>query len=189
MVGDVVTVDLSSLAFSAGEPTGSTVTVSLGDTVLGSAPIDPAIVDTTDEVGRASVQMTVPEGISGMQQLLVTVPETGTAIPILIDIAESEVPTKVDSTTSGSVVLFANHNRTIHYTVTVRAGGQIPTGTVTIYDGRKAVAKVTLTEADNGTAKVALPKLGRGIHILTARYAGSDTVKASTGTPDLLILW
>lgn len=187
--GDVVTVDLSSLAFSAGEPTGSTVTVSLGDTVLGSAPIDPAIVDTTDEVGRASVQVTIPEGISGVQQLLVTVPETGTAIPVLIDIAESEVPTTVDSTTSGSVVLFANHNRTIHYTVTVRAGDVVPTGTVTIYDGRKAVAKVTLTEEDNGTAKVALPKLGRGIHLLTARYAGSDTVEASTGTPDLLILW
>ncbi len=188
--GDVVTVDLSSLLFSAGEPTGSTVNITLGDTVLGSAPIDPSIVDTTDEAGRASVQMTVPEGVVGVQQLLVTVPETGTAIPILIEFTETDVPVTVQSTTSGSVVLFAHHNRTVHYTVTVKADdGVIPTGTVTIYDGRKAVATVTLTEEDNGTAKVKLPKLGRGVHVLTSRYGGSDTVEGSTSSPDLLILW
>lgn len=186
--GDVVTLDVSSLLFSAGEPTGTTVNVVLGDTVLGSAPIDPAIVDTTDEVGRASVQITIPDGVSGPQQLLVTVPETGTSIPVPIEIAEAEVPTKVESATSGSVVLFANRNRTIHYTVTVRAD-VTPTGEVTIYDGGTAIATATLTEEDNGKAKVQLPKLGRGVHVLTARYAGSDAVEASEGSPDLLILW
>jgi 5'-nucleotidase len=187
--GDVVTLGLSSLLFSAGEPTASTVTVALGATQLGSAPIDPAIVDTTDEVGRSSVQVTIPEGVSGPQQLTVAVAETATSIAVPIEIATVQVPEKVTSTTSGSVRLLANHNSTIHYTVTVKAGAVTPTGPVTIYDGVKAIAKVTLTAADDGTAKVKLPKLGRGVHVLTARYAGSDTVEASISVPDLLILW
>ncbi|MCU1409230.1 MAG: hypothetical protein JWM23_1310 [Microbacteriaceae bacterium] len=187
--GDVVTLGLSSLLFSAGEPAGSTVTVSLGGTQLGSAPIDPTIVDTTDEVGRGSAQVTIPAGVSGAQQLTVAVPETGTSIAVPIEIAATQVPEKVKSTTSGSVALFANHNSTIHYTVTVKAGTVTPTGPVTIYDGTKAVATVTLTTGDNGKAKVKLPKLSRGLHVLTARYAGSDTVKASTSVPDVLILW
>jgi 5'-nucleotidase len=187
--GDVVTLTLSSLLFSAGEPAATTVNVSLGDALLGSAPIDPTVVDTTDEVGRASVQVTIPAGVSGVQQLLVTVPETGTSIAVPIEVAETEVPAKIDSTTSGSVVFIANHRSTIHYTVTVKAGSEAPTGVVTIYDGRKAIAKVTLTESDNGKAKVKLPKLGRGLHILTARYDGSDAVEPSISAPDPLILW
>lgn len=187
--GDVVTLGLSSLLFSAGEPTAGTVEVALGDAVLGSAPIDPSVVDTTDEVGRASVDITIPAGVSGPQRLRVTVPETATSIPVPIEISESAGPVKADSSTFGSVVHVANHNRTVHYTVTVRAGDVVPTGDVTIYDGRRPVATVTLTEADDGVAKVRLPKLGRGVHLLTARYAGSDTVSPSTSTPDLLILW
>jgi 5'-nucleotidase len=127
--------------------------------------------------------------VSGAQQLTVAVPETGTSIAVPIEIAATQVPEKVKSTTSGSVALFANHNRAIHYTVTVKAGAVTPTGPVTIYDGTKAVATVTLTAGDNGKAKVKLPKLSRGLHVLTARYAGSDTVTASTSVPDVLILW
>ena len=77
-----VTVDLSSLLFSAGEVNRGTAVVSLGDTVLGSAPIDPTIIDTTDEVGRASVVMTVPAGVYGPQVLTVSVPETGTSVDV-----------------------------------------------------------------------------------------------------------
>jgi len=85
--GDSVTLNLSSLLFSNGEPNAGTATVSLGDTVLGSAPIDPTIVDTTDEVGRAAVTVTIPVGTAGGPAVfLVTVPETGTSIEVPIEI-------------------------------------------------------------------------------------------------------
>ncbi|MDN4647101.1 bifunctional metallophosphatase/5'-nucleotidase [Curtobacterium sp. PsM8] len=64
--GDEVTVDLSSLVFSnAGDQSGD-VSVSAGDQVLATSPIDTTVVDKTDEQGRASLTFTVPE--SGVAQ-------------------------------------------------------------------------------------------------------------------------
>ncbi len=188
--GDVVTLGLSSLLFSAGEPVGTTATVSLGGTALGSAPIDPAIVDTTDEVGRASVSVTLPAGVSGASALVVTVDTTGTSVRVPITFTAADVPKPVESTTSGSLSkVLANHNSTVQYTITVKAGSVVPTGTVAILDGRTTIGTVTLTAADNGRVKVALPKLKKGIHAITARYAGSDAVQASTSGPSVLLLW
>ncbi|WP_353987189.1 bifunctional metallophosphatase/5'-nucleotidase [Ruicaihuangia caeni] len=85
--GDSLTLDLSSLLFSRGGPTTGTVEVALGDTVLGSATIDGTIVDTTDEQGRASVTVTIPQLPAGVATLVVTVVETGTSVevPIIIE--------------------------------------------------------------------------------------------------------
>ncbi|WP_216853013.1 bifunctional metallophosphatase/5'-nucleotidase [Phytoactinopolyspora halotolerans] len=93
--GDEVAFDLSSLLFSAGEPVAESVVVSLAGEELGKFDIDPEIVDTTDEVGRASVSVTVPENLGGAaaaqegepMDLVVTVPDTGTelTLPITID--------------------------------------------------------------------------------------------------------
>ncbi|TQL40448.1 5'-nucleotidase [Homoserinimonas aerilata] len=88
--GDQLTLDLSSLLFSRGGPAEANVEVSLGDTVLGTAAIDPAIVDTTDEQGRASVTVTIPAGVSGPQLLTVTVPETGTSVDVPIEVQAAE---------------------------------------------------------------------------------------------------
>ena len=85
--GDVVTVTLSSLLFSAGEPVMGLVDVALGETSLGTASIDPAIVTATDEVGRATVSITIPAGVSGDRQLTVTVPGAGTTALVPITIA------------------------------------------------------------------------------------------------------
>ena len=90
-VGDNVTADLSSLLFSAGEANTGTATISLGDTVLGTSAIDPTIVDTTDEVGRASIVMTVPEGVYGPQVLTVSVPQTGTTLSVPFVFADAPV--------------------------------------------------------------------------------------------------
>ncbi|UGS26472.1 5'-nucleotidase C-terminal domain-containing protein [Microbacterium resistens] len=84
--GGPATVDLSSLAFSAGEPAPGPVTVSLGDTLLATAEIDTAIVDTTDEVGRASLALTLPAGVSGEQALTIRVESTGTEVQVPITI-------------------------------------------------------------------------------------------------------
>ncbi len=86
--GETTTIDLSSLLFSAGESNAGTAVVSLGDTVLGSAPLNPAIVDTTDEVGRATVTVAIPADVTGPQVLTVSVPETGTSVDVPVVILE-----------------------------------------------------------------------------------------------------
>jgi len=86
--GDEVTLELSSLLFSAGEEQGTTVEVRVGDAVLGTATIDPAIVDATDEVGRATVTFTVPaDAVDGTLELVVAIAGTGTEVtfPVQVD--------------------------------------------------------------------------------------------------------
>ena len=86
--GDVVTLKLSSLLFSGSGPATGTATVKLGDTVLGSATIDPTVVATNDEVGRASVTFTVPAGVYGQRVLTVQVAENGTSIDVPVLFAD-----------------------------------------------------------------------------------------------------
>ncbi len=253
--------------------------VSLGDQQLGSAAIDPAIVDTTDEVGRASVTVTIPEGTpGGALALTVSVPETGTTIEVPIEVAAAQeaianlkapkitgsprvgktltanpgtwsvagasfayqwnrdgspiagataaqyTPVaadagaaitvtvtasaegyadgaatskpvsvrKLDSVVTGSASrTFAPASSTLSYTLRVRAkaGGAVPTGDVVIYDGSTPLVTVTLDAADDGRATITLPKLKRGIHLLRAKYAGSDQFARATGGLDLVLLY
>lgn len=93
--GDEIAFDLSSLLFSDDEVADPAVEVSIDGTVLGSSAIDPTIVDTTDEVGRASISMTVPDDVApGDAVLGVTIPATGTtaSLPIVIQDSEPEPP-------------------------------------------------------------------------------------------------
>ena len=178
--GDSLTLDLSSLLFSNGEPNAGTAVVSAGGTELASAPIDPTIVDTTDEVGRASVTITVPSDVSGTLVLTVSVPETGTSIDIPVTVTAPPVE-KIDSHTFGFANrLFVKENKAVQYTVIVTADGVEPTGEVTIYDGDTAIATATLEPGDHGRAKVKLAGFDRGIHWLHAEYAGSDTLNPSS---------
>jgi 5'-nucleotidase len=96
--GDQVDLALSSLLFSRGDTTDATVEVSLGDALLGSAPIDPAIVDTTDEQGRATVPIVIPDGLDGEQMLTVTVPQTGTTVMVPIMVEGSTEVEAIEST-------------------------------------------------------------------------------------------
>lgn len=59
--GQEIAIDLSSLLFSTNEPKAENVVVTFDGAVLGSFPIDPSIVDKTDEVGRAQVRVTIPD--------------------------------------------------------------------------------------------------------------------------------
>jgi 5'-nucleotidase len=89
--GDQVTLDLSSLVFSRGGPTTGVVEVRAGETVLGTGQIDPTIVDTTDEQGRASVTITIPGGTpAGTLMLTIAVPETGTSIDVPLTITSDQ---------------------------------------------------------------------------------------------------
>ncbi|QGH70613.1 ExeM/NucH family extracellular endonuclease [Pseudactinotalea sp. HY158] len=87
--GDEVTFDVSSWAFSTNEPKPASLTVSLGDAVLGTFDVDDAIVDGTDEVGRAHVTFTLPEvagdGVSGYELVLSDDLGTTATVAITID--------------------------------------------------------------------------------------------------------
>ena len=274
--GTEITLDLSSLLFSNGEPVAPSVIVSAGDTQLALGSIDPTIVDTTDEVGRASVTVTVPDGTpAGPLVLTVSVPGTETAVDVTVEVTSAEEaievvtepritgqarvgrtltatagtwsvesPTiayqwnrdgeaiegatsktyrvvaadagsdltvtvtasadgysdgvatspvktvaKLATSTSGALSKHLSFGASdVSYRVTVRADADVePTGTVTIYDGRTPIATAELAQGDNGRANVKLPTLGRGIHVITAKFAGTDQLAASTSLPDLYI--
>lgn len=191
--GETVTVNLSSLAFGdSTTPAPGTVELSLGGVAVASAPVDATVTDAVfDETGTATAQFTVPEGLDGVQQLAITVAATGTAVSVPMTIQSVVVPEKIASITLGAPnKLFAKAGSAVKYSVTVAAAsGPRATGTVEVRDGDKVIATIELTAGDKGKASVKLPKLGRGIHILTAHYLGSDTVEASRSLPVPLILW
>ncbi len=273
--GDVVTLGLSSLLFSNGEPNAGTATVSTGGVVLGQSAIDPTVVDLTDEVGRASVAVTVPTATpAGTLVLTVAVPQTGTSIEVPLTItvpaitsvtppsisgtakvgrtltatpgswsvasptlayqwnregapiggataaaytlvpadagaaitvtvtasapgttpgAATSAAVTVDrlaSTTRGTVDrVFVRHDSPVVYRVAVSGRGLTPTGDVVVRDGRTVIATATLTAADNGRATVTLPKLGRGIHLLTATYGGDAQLEDSASWPSLVFVF
>lgn len=87
--GEEITIDLSSLNYSnAEEPQAKKVTVALGD-AKAEADIDNAAQPGDEqfgERGRATVKLTIPEGLKGEQKLLITT-DAGTeaALPISLD--------------------------------------------------------------------------------------------------------
>ena len=67
--------------------------LSIGGTQVAAATIDPAIIDTTDEVGRATATFAVPAGTpGGALEVVVTVPSTGTTTSFAIPVAELAGP-------------------------------------------------------------------------------------------------
>ena len=272
--GDIVTLGLSSLLFSNGEPNSGTATVSVGGTVLAQSAIDPAIIDLGDETGRASVAVTIPTATpAGTLVLTVAVPQTGTAIDVPLTItvptitsvtapvisgtatvghtltaspgtwsvtsptlayrwnragapidgatAASYSPVAADagraitvtvtasapgttpgvatsaaitvdrlaSVTRGTVDrVLVSHKSPVAYRVLVTGQGLVPTGDIVVRDGRTVLTTVTLTPADNGRVTVTLPKLRRGIHLLTATYSGDAQLVDSASFPALVLV-
>ena len=87
--GEKLTVELSSLNYTnEGEPMAKTATVSLGEATT-EAKIDNARQDGDDQMGergRATVELTVPEDLSGEQELKVTT-DQGTEVIIPVTVA------------------------------------------------------------------------------------------------------
>ncbi|MGO1855230.1 MAG: ExeM/NucH family extracellular endonuclease, partial [Microbacteriaceae bacterium] len=137
--GDEVTLDLSSLAFSGGDPAPGEVTISLGETELAAGSVDPAIVDTTDEAGRASLTFTVPDGVYGEQQLTVAVADAGTSVQVPITFTEAPAA-------DGTITLGAS---------TVAAGGTVTIEGSGFDAGAELVVELRSTPVQIGTAQVA----------------------------------
>ncbi|MET0304185.1 MAG: ExeM/NucH family extracellular endonuclease [Microbacteriaceae bacterium] len=185
-VGEEVTFDLSSLLFSRGGPTTGEASVALGDTVLGTAPLEFVITDGYDEQGSATVTFTIPQGSEGEQVLTIGGPE-GTAVPYPITVIEADGPVEptepVETTTRASASKLLTLNGKVDYTVRVTAADGTPAvGTVDVYDGRRLVQTVELDESDAGRTTVKLSGLKTGIHLLTAQFAGEGFEDSRSGT-------
>jgi 5'-nucleotidase len=182
--GDQVTVALSSLAFSAGEQAPGQVTLSLGGTQLAAGAVDPTIVDTTDEAGRASLTFTVPSGVFGEQQLTVAVAGTGTTVQVPITIeGEQAFAGSIDlgssKVTAGKKLKITGEGYLPGETVTVelqpKKGTPIEVGTVQVKaDGTfstsvtvpkstqpgKYTVAVAQADGDQATATVTVTRAG-----------------------------
>lgn len=106
--GEEVTIALSSLAFTGGDAAPTEATVSLGDSELAAGTVDPTVVDTTDEAGRASLTFTVPEGVFGEQRLTVATSDgTSVEVPVTFaaaPVAEGEITLSATSVAAGGSV-------------------------------------------------------------------------------------
>ena len=184
--GDQVTVALSSLAFSAGEPAPGQVTLSLGETVLAQGAVDPTVVDASDEAGRATLTFTVPAGVYGEQVLTVAVAGTGTTVAVPFTIAGEPEPEFQGAITLDSSKVAAGKKLKITGTgyepgekVTVqlrdKKGASTALGTVTVgADGRfsttvkvpastqpgKYTVAVAQADGDEATATVTVNRAG-----------------------------
>lgn len=86
--------------------------------------------------------------------------------------------------------LLVRSGQAVRYSVKLAAGATAPTGRVQILDRGRAIATVDVTAADAGRATVTLPKLSRGIHLITASYAGDGQAKgSSTVWPSIVLVW
>jgi 5'-nucleotidase len=186
-VGSQVQVDLSSLDFTLTPTPATTATVSIAGTTVGSAPIDRTLVPLTDEFGKASLAVTIPEGATGGAAggTTVSVPlsittDTGTNFTVTIpvfDRAESSGKVVANKTT-----LKKSQSLRIRGEIVVE-GGEWPTGEIQVLDGGTVVATDTLTAKDRGRVRVEVGGLSVGQHTLTLVYAGSATVAPWTSGP------
>jgi 5'-nucleotidase len=176
--GETLQLALSSLDFSTNEVAAGEVTVSIGDTVLGTATVDRTSVPATDEGGRATLSVTIPEGVEGATALTISVAATGTSVDVPITIAETTEPqAPIATVTIGAPSsLLVRSGSSVTYNAQVFAlDGSKPVGTLSVYDGSKLVATVDVTaETRNGRVSVTVPKLSRGLHLLRAQFDGAE---------------
>ncbi|WP_022893760.1 ExeM/NucH family extracellular endonuclease [Agromyces subbeticus] len=189
VAGESVQLSLSSLDFSTTEVAAGEVAVSIGDTVLGTAPVDRTLLEKFDEIGRASLSVTIPEGLEGAQQLVVSVASTGTSVevPIMIEVAIDEVDTTIVGVPNK---LFAKAGSKLKYQgVVISHDGSRPVGTVTITDGETVLATVELDAADKGRFTVNLPPLTRGVHVLRSSFDGAAPYADSESFAVPILVW
>ncbi|AKV87734.1 5'-nucleotidase [Microbacterium sp. CGR1] len=177
--GDQVTVALSSLAFSAGEQAPGEVTLSLGGTQLAASAVDPTIVDTTDEAGRASLGFTVPAGVFGEQLLTVAVAGTGTTVQVPFSIAGEEPVEFAGSIDLGSSKVAAGKK------LTITGEGYQPGETVTVQLRPKKgaaldVGTVQVTADGTFSTTVTVPKSTQpGKYTVAVAQADGDEATAT----------
>lgn len=174
--GETLNLALSSLDFSTTEVAAGQVTVSIGGIAVGTAPVDRTPVAATDEGGRASLAVTVPEGVSGATSLEIAVASTKTSVsvPITVEVPEPQAPVTTITVGAPSSLLVRAGSSVTYKAQVYALDGSKPVGTVSVFDGSKLLATVELTAAQNGRVSVTVPKLSRGVHLLRATFDGAE---------------
>ncbi len=125
--------------------------------------------------------------------------DQGGALTVVVTASKPDVPSgtatseavivKFTSTTKLSLsqhLGFSWQSRTAKITVDSSAAAA-PTGQVTLtINGRQTPSAVTLD--GNGKATVKLPKLGSGIYLVKATYAGDDVTTGSTSSQEIFVI-
>lgn len=195
-------------------PTPSTTTVSLAK----SAPAFGAAnsvtvrlaVDGAQVAGKVAVTLdgkpvkTLTVGTSGSASLALPrtltagahkITATLSATPGIAGSKASATATVVKAPSTTSLKLSASKiKKKKRATATIKVAGigtpagYYPTGTVTIYDGTKKIATVTLPPSAKGTIKIKLSKLSVKTHTIKVAYAGNTNLKASAATAKIKVV-
>ena len=166
--GDSITL-AAALTGALGTPTGR-IQFFDGDTLLGAFNLSNAGIATHAEklaAGEHSI-MAFYEGSA------VYAPADSNTLKVKIGKATPAVAIKLSPST-------AKLSQPITFTVIANGAGAKPTGIVTILNGEKELAIVTLN--DNGEATFRTSKLTAGKHSITAAYAGNADYKPATSVP------
>ncbi|MCK9793968.1 bifunctional metallophosphatase/5'-nucleotidase [Isoptericola sp. 4D.3] len=188
--GATVAFDVSSWSMSApGDVTDPELTVSLGDRVLGTAPVTTtAGTDPDDRIGTASVQVTLPDDVpAGEAALTLSGAATGTEVTVPIVVTE---PAKATPTLTvdapETVVAWLQRPR---IDVAVETPDGTPTGKVTA----TVKGRVADTDAldERGDARLRVGPFAPGTVEVELRYSGDDTTEAATTTTTIRVksLW
>ena len=148
-------------------------------TVTGLAGRSFALTPAQANGADAVVKTTTWDAATGT----VTIPARSVAV--LVDDQVQPIDTRVRATSD--TLVKAGRSATVKVTVTAD-DGSAPVGTVTVHDRGKVVATIELTPADKGRATVSVPKLGRGIHLLTVRFDGTEPWQDSRGSRSLPVI-
>lgn len=114
----------------------------------------------------------------------VTVPARSVAV--LVDAQQQSVDTAV---VAGPNKLIAKYGTTVKVTGRIVAkDGSAPVGTVTVTDNGKVVATAPLAAPAKGRVDIALPTLGRGLHLIRVSFTGAEGWNDSRGIIPLPVL-
>ncbi|KQW48860.1 hypothetical protein ASC77_09035 [Nocardioides sp. Root1257] len=156
-----------TVAASAGTPTG-TVTITSGGATVGTGTLAGGTATiklgaTALKPGSPSVRATY----AGNADVAGSDSSAGTlkVAKATAKLTNKLTPAKVKASAKGKL------------TVTATATGTVPTGKVTVFDGKKKIGTGTLK---GGKVVITLPKLKKGTHQIHATYAGSTLVSAAT---------
>lgn len=167
---NATTVLTATASATSGTPTG-TITFLDGSTVLGTATLNAAGVAT----------LTVSFATPGTHPLTATYPTTGAfqagTSPVLNQNVQNFSTT---ATLASSVNPVLISNSTV-LTATITSSAGAPSGTVTFYDGAKAIGTATLNAS--GVATLTTTFTTNGQHIITAQYPGNGTYQPASAGP------
>lgn len=165
---DVAGINLTS----RGAPENTSLTVSLGETELGTFPVT---------AGAAAVSVTLPGDLAaGAAALTLVAAESGTTVTVPITVEESKTASATTLDLNRDSAAFGSDARIRGTAQVTVAGKAVRAGTVEFLIGDEVVATAALNRAGAARADLPLPgERGVGGYEVTARYAGTEDVAGS----------